>query len=76
MEEAVALFESRALLLRTSSHRLTELRSLDERLDAHLDSLRIGGAQLWPALLQALNEPTPALVCLATILATEARDTT
>jgi len=75
VEEITALFESRDLLLRTATHRLADLQSLDERMDAQLDSVRIVGAQKWPTLLRALNEPSPALIYLATIMAVEARDT-
>lgn len=75
VDEITALFESRALLLRTSAHRLADLQILDERMDAHLDGVRISGAQKWPILLQALDEPSPALIYLATIMAVEARDT-
>ena len=75
MEEIAGLFESRALLLRTSAHLLTDLQCLDDRMDAHLDSVRMSGAQKWPLLMQALEEPSPGLIFLATVMATETRDT-
>ncbi|MFO0757422.1 MAG: TIGR02270 family protein [Byssovorax sp.] len=53
--DAACLFSRREAASGRSRYRLADLAFLDERIDAHLDGLRLAGADGWEACLDALD---------------------
>src|SRR5688572_10334491 len=53
---------------------LADLDKLDSRVAAHLDGLRIAGADAWPIVEEQLGFGEPGEVFVASLLAFEARD--
>lgn len=75
IENAAMLLEDRLTLLQSSMLAWRDLIVLDERLDAHLDALRVCSECVWPDLLAKLQEPSPGLLFLGGVLAIERRST-
>jgi uncharacterized protein (TIGR02270 family) len=53
--DAACLWSRREAACRSSAYRLADLAFLDERIDAHLDGLRLAGDEGWDACLDALD---------------------
>ncbi|WP_090619114.1 TIGR02270 family protein [Azotobacter beijerinckii] len=73
-EEAGFLAELRAQAVRAPHYDLDDLRTLDERLEAHLDGLRIAGRAGLDLLLRQLGAQASGEVFAATVLACESGD--
>ena len=52
-------------------YKLGDLGKLDERLEAHLDGLRVAGDKGWEAVAEALGEGKPGAIFASGILAFE-----
>ena len=53
--DAACLWSRREAACRSSAYRLADLAFLDQRIDAHLDGLRLAGDEGWDACLDALD---------------------
>src|SRR5262245_9558259 len=69
-EEAASLWEQRAVLFDLPHVRLKDLANHDNRVEAHLDGLRIAGDGAWP-ILRATNFEEPGQIFAAAVLALE-----
>lgn len=90
LEEAATLWPLRDRAALSPSYARTELAELDERIEAHLDGLRVGGDESWAVVEEALDYQdvgevfaaaqlalaTQELEELAPVLDTAASDTT
>jgi uncharacterized protein (TIGR02270 family) len=72
--EASALWMLRDLAARDAAYRLADLAELDERLDAHLDGLRLGGDAAWEVCKAALEDAEEGEAFVAATLAIHRRD--
>ena len=70
-EEAAMLWRLRDAAVRSPAYDLAALRKLDDRVEAHLDGLRIAGDVGWEAARAALVDPDAGEVFAATVLAVE-----
>lgn len=73
LEEVGFLWTQRELAVHAANHDLASLVSLDDRLEANLDGLRVGGAAAWEACRAALDKE-PGAVFAATALALANKD--
>jgi uncharacterized protein (TIGR02270 family) len=74
VDDAAILHASRTALARAPHVKLQHLRRCDDRLDAHLDGLRVAGAGAKQMCLAALELATPGAAFVATVGALESRD--
>lgn len=75
-EEAVFLWRQRSAAVHAPHFDLRALADLDERLEAHLDGLRVAGESGWDIARQALGGKGPGEVFVAAALAFESGDET
>jgi len=75
LEDAAALRNSRAVLLRSPHVELKRLARLDERLNAYLDGALVAGDDGYRAALAALESPGVGQLFVAAVLAIERLDT-
>lgn len=73
IEEAGVLYETLQEQLCGDTATFSDISTLCDRLDAHLDVLRIAGAQAWSLLDVQLASPSPGLMFVATVLSLEQR---
>ncbi|WP_157907302.1 hypothetical protein [Sorangium cellulosum] len=73
-EMASFLWELREMAVRSHHYTLADLAELEERVEAHLDGLRIAGEPGWELTLAALSTKDPGAFFAAAIAAVEARD--
>jgi uncharacterized protein (TIGR02270 family) len=73
-EDCAALRNTRRVLVRAPHVKLRHLRRLDDRLAAHLDGLRVAGADGLALALQALAQPGAGETFAAGVLLLEAGD--
>ena len=73
-DEAAFLAVLRRLMTSAPHWSLVDLARLDERIEAHLDGLRVAGDDGWNACLAGLQRPEPGEVFTAAVLALEAGD--
>jgi hypothetical protein len=66
-EELEFLLSQRAIALESSAHRLENLYDLEERIDAHLDGLILGGDDALPLLREAIGGDEPGPVSAAAL---------
>ncbi len=74
VDDAAILHASRTALIAAPHVKLQHLRRCDDRLDAHLDGLRVAGAGAKQMCLAALEVATPGAAFVATVRALESRD--
>jgi uncharacterized protein (TIGR02270 family) len=74
-EEAAFLWTTRDRAVHTSHYLLQDLSSLDERVEAHLDGLRVAGQFGWQLCEQALDKEEPGKLFAAAVLAFDSGDT-
>jgi uncharacterized protein (TIGR02270 family) len=74
-EEAAFLWLIRDAAVRAPHYLLWELAKLDNRVEAHLDGLRIAGEEVWDLVKKAAEEHEAGEVFAATILAFECGST-
>ena len=70
-EEAAFLWLQRDAAMREPHYSLKDLAHLDDRLEAHIDGLRIAGETGWEICKQALALNEPGEVFVAALLAFE-----
>ncbi len=70
-EEAAFLWLLRDAAVRAPHYSLEDLAELDERVEAHLDGLRVAGEPGWQRCLEALDYQEPGEVFAAAVLAFE-----
>jgi uncharacterized protein (TIGR02270 family) len=70
-EEAAYLWVKRDAAVRAPHYRLKDLAKLEERLEAHLDGLRIAGEAGWELIKPAAEDGAPGAVFVAGVLALE-----
>jgi uncharacterized protein (TIGR02270 family) len=73
-EEAAFLWTTRDRAVRSPNYSLKDLSSLDERVEAHLDGLRVAGQFGWQLCEQALDKEEPSRVFAAGVLAFDSGD--
>lgn len=73
-EEAAFLWVLRSYAVHAPHYRLKDLAKLDNRVEAHLDGLRIAGAEGWELCAQALEIGEAGEVFAAGLLALESKD--
>jgi uncharacterized protein (TIGR02270 family) len=73
-EEAAFLWLQRDAAVREPHYDLDDLAKLDDRVEAHIDGLRISGEAGWDICKQALKLEEPGEVFAASVLAFERRD--
>lgn len=71
LDQASFLWSSRAALLRRADITLNDIGDRDERIEAHLDGIRIGQARGWQACLAALGNAGAGEVFVAALMALE-----
>ena len=69
--EASFLWELRAAAVAAPHYSLADLAKLDQRVEAHLDGLRIAGEAGWEICKEALSAEAPGEVFAASVLAFE-----
>lgn len=74
-EEAAFLWLQRDSAVHEPHYSLKDLAKLDDRVEAHLDGLRIAGEGGWSHCLKNLEIREPGEVFAAAVLALESRDT-
>ncbi len=72
--DAAFLWTQRDAAARAPSHDFDALAAVDERVEAHLDGLRIGGDVAWDLCLRALDRARAGEVFAASAIAVERRD--
>jgi uncharacterized protein (TIGR02270 family) len=70
-EEAAFLWLLRDAAVRAPHYRLADLARLDNRVEAHLDGLRVNGDSAWNVCKAALEQNQPGEVFAAAVLAFE-----
>jgi uncharacterized protein (TIGR02270 family) len=70
-EDAAILQATRSLLIAAPHVRLRHLKRFDDRLDAHMDGLRVAAVDAWPVLEGELETPSTGRVFAAAALALE-----
>ncbi len=73
-EEAAFLWLLRDGAVRAPHFALGELARLDNRVEAHLDGLRVGGAEAWKIVQKQMEEGQGGETFAATVLAIESRE--
>jgi uncharacterized protein (TIGR02270 family) len=73
-EETSFLWSSRAAAVRQADCLLADLTRFDQRLEAHLDGLRVNGDAGWQLCRSVLDEGEPAALFAAGVLAFESRN--
>ncbi len=73
-EEAAALWLRRRAATKAPHYTLGNLAKLDNRLEAHLDGLRIAGEEGWEACVEQLAANGPGEIFAAAVLAFESGD--
>jgi uncharacterized protein (TIGR02270 family) len=73
-EEAAFLWTQRDSAVLAPHYSLKDLADLDERVEAHLDGLRVAGQVGWEICEQALMQQEPGAVFAAAVLAFESKD--
>jgi uncharacterized protein (TIGR02270 family) len=73
-EEAAFLWLTRANAVHAPHYSLPDLAKLDNRVEAHLDGLRVAGARGWELALEQLSHPEAGEFFVATALAAESRE--
>jgi uncharacterized protein (TIGR02270 family) len=73
-EEAAFLWLLRDAAVRAPHYNLKDLAKLDDRIEAHIDGLRIAGDAGWQLCQQALSQEAPGEVFAASVLAFESGD--
>lgn len=73
-EEASFLYEQRQAAVRSPDYTLEELLELDERIEAHIDGLRIGGDAGWQIVKEQLALEEAGEVFTGAVLAFESAD--
>ncbi|WP_404361257.1 TIGR02270 family protein [Methylotuvimicrobium sp. KM1] len=74
VEEAAFLWILRDSAVGAPHYQLSDLAKLDSRIEAHLDGLRIGGADAWRLCEEALKLGEAGEVFAAGVLALESKD--
>jgi uncharacterized protein (TIGR02270 family) len=74
-EEAAFLWTARDRALHSPNYSLRDLSALDERVEAHLDGLRVAEEFGWQLCEQALDNEEPGTVFAAAVLAFDGGDT-
>jgi len=74
-EEAAILWTMRDAATNSPNYSLRDLAELDERVEAHLDGLRVAGDFGWDLCEKAMNEEEPGEIFAAAVLAIESGDT-
>lgn len=74
VDEAAFLWSQRRLLLRRADIGLPDLAQIDDRLDAHLDGLRVLGTKGWLAAKSAQAAGLEGAAFATTVLALESRN--
>jgi uncharacterized protein (TIGR02270 family) len=75
-DDAPFLWVLRDRAVAAPHYSLSDLAKLDERVEAHLDGLRVAGEHGWRLAEKALNWKEPGEVFTAAVLALESRDRT
>ena len=73
-EEAAFLWLLRDAAIRAPHYSLKDLAKLDDRVEAHIDGLRIAGDAGWEICKEALSLEEPGEVFAAAVLALESRE--
>jgi uncharacterized protein (TIGR02270 family) len=73
-EEAAFLWTQRDNAVFAPNYSLKDLADLDERVEAHLDGLRVAGQVGWEICEEALGKEEPGEVFVAGVLAFESKD--
>ncbi|HOT83215.1 MAG TPA: TIGR02270 family protein [Candidatus Defluviicoccus seviourii] len=73
-EEAAFLWLLRAAAVRAPHYRLKDLAKLDNRVEAHVDGLRVAGEAGWQLASDQLKFEEPGELFAASVLALESRD--
>lgn len=73
-DEAPFLWLLRATAVHAPHYDLDDLAQLDERIEAHLDGLRVGGAAGWEFVAAQLDMEEAGEVFVAAVLALESKD--
>ncbi|MGH7070606.1 MAG: TIGR02270 family protein [Acetobacteraceae bacterium] len=74
IDEVIFLWLQRAAAVRAPNYTLSQLAGLDERLEAHIDGLRVAAEDGWRHAEEAVAGGGPADVFPAAVLALEAQD--
>jgi uncharacterized protein (TIGR02270 family) len=74
LEEAAFLWSQRCRAVEAPHYTLDNLCRLDERVEAHIDGLRVAGDAGWEMCEAALEEDDPGLVFAAAVIAYESLD--
>lgn len=72
-DEAPFLWSLRDLAVSAPNYTLEDLAELDERIEAHLEGLRVGGPAGWEICVEQLAQEEPGEVFVAAVLALESR---
>lgn len=72
-DEAPFLWSLRELAVSAPNYTLEDLAELDERVEAHLEGLRVGGPAGWEICVEQLAQEEPGEVFVAGVLALESR---
>jgi uncharacterized protein (TIGR02270 family) len=75
-DEAPFLWSLRDLAVSAPNYALEDLAELDERVEAHLDGLRLAGPAGWELCVEQLANEEPGEVFVAAVLALESRSPT
>src|ERR1700724_3124697 len=75
VEDAAALWLWRACHVRAPNVRLIDFLRVDERVEAHVDALRVAGAHGLTLALEMLSSGTAGAFFASSILAIESSDT-
>jgi len=73
-EDAAFLWFSRDRAVRAPHYYLKDLARLDERVEANIDGLRVGGGVGWASASEALKQDGPGELFAAALLAFETRE--
>src|SRR5262245_39750913 len=73
-EEAAFLWTTRDRAVHSANYSLKDLSGLDERVEAHLDGLRVAGQFGWQLCEQVLNKDEPGRIFAVGVLAFDSGD--